>query len=525
MDQVILSVLEKLVDSPIPMSTGPETPDWTGAIPVPVHALASRTAQNWIIRQPVKMGGLGIRSCVETSGPAYVGGLEQALPHMTGVGGICQSLEEVVGECEGADRWQALLDSDCRTGRELAEVWTSLREQASQCAAYLSEEIRGPLIENVQNAGGGSRNGSTRRLVVAAREEVRAAVMKEAVPRLQQSNQRIAKAWLNRDKLSTAWLTTLPGPEGLRGMAFSEAMASTLCLPSPACRSRLGAKVGKKRVDLYGDNIQAAALPGDHWRTRHDSVKMTLNSLFNWARLPATCEVWNLFSHLIPGDALTRLESGRKRQALVPDFRLQLPSLYGGGETEHQLAELKLISCCDTWYKLSPRSTVRATDKRAQGLQQEYRRKAQKVDESLPTHRSNGGKGPVEQRLDEFGQLIGLCFGAWGEGSEDVHKLVAAIAEARLTSQGLQRGSPGSKQELGLITGQIRRRLSLAVVKAQTSCLLARLHQVGPGNAQLAKRREWALVEDERMKSERRAQWLRSFDGIKTLQKGQIKTE
>ena len=384
--------------------------------------------------------------------------------------------------------------------------------------------IKGPLTETVENAGGGSEIGSTQRLLVSAREEVRAAALKEAVTRIQQPNQRIVRAWQNRDKLSTAWLSALPGPEGLRGMAFSEALASILCMPSPACMSRLGAKVGKKRVDLFGDNIQSAALPGDHWRTRHDTVKMTLNSLFSWARLPATCEVWNLFSHLIPGEALTRMDTGRKRQAMIPDFRLQLPCLYGGGQTEYQLAELKMIGCCDTWYKSSPRSTVRATDKRAQGLQQEYRRKAQKVDQSISTQvHQVDGKGPVERRLDEFGDLIGLCFGAWGEGSEDVHKLIAAIAESRLTSQGLQRGSPGSKQELGLITGQIRRRLSLAVIKAQTSCLLARLHQVGPGNAKLAKKRDWALIEDEKMRSERRAQWLRKFDGIKTLQKGMIK--
>ena len=164
--------------------------------------------------------------------------------------------------------------------KELTGVWESMKTEASQCANFLGEEIRGPLTENVNNAGGGSENGGTRRSLVSAREEVRARVLKEAVTRIQQPNQRMVRAWQNRDKLSTAWLSALPGPEGLRGMAFSEALASTLCLPSPACRSRLGEKVGKKRVDLYGDNIQSAALTGDHWRTRHDAVKMVLNSLF-----------------------------------------------------------------------------------------------------------------------------------------------------------------------------------------------------------------------------------------------------
>ena len=166
---------------------------------------------------------------------------------------------------------------------------------------------------------------------------------------------------------------------------------------------------------------------------------------------------------------------------------------------------------------------MRGTDKRAGGLQQEYRSKAKKVDQEvlgLP----EGQKGPVERRLDEFGELLGLCFGAWGEASEGVHKLVQTLAESRLKYQGLQRGRPGSDQELGLLVGQVRRRLSLAVVKAQVDCLLSKLHQVGPGNTQLAKKRSWAIFEDQRMARERGAQWLRRVEGVHTLRKGFIKT-
>ena len=54
----------------------------------------------------------------------------------------------------------------------------------------------------------------------------------------------------------------------------------------------------------------------------------------------------------------------------------------------------------------------------------------------------------------------------------------------------LQEGRPddGSDNEKALIVGQIRRILSATAVKAQVQCLLARLHQVGPGNKQLAKK-------------------------------------
>ena len=138
--------------------------------------------------------------------------------------------------------------------------------------------------------------------------------------------------------------------------------------------------------------------------------------------------------------------------------------------------------------------------------------------------KKRGERGPVEKRLDEFGQILGLCFGAWGEASEDVHLLLQTIAEARLKFQGMQMGRPGSEVELGLIVGQIRKQLSMASIKGRVECLLSKLHQVVPGNKQLVKRRIWAIREDTKMAQERSAQWVRRVDGIKSLRKGFIKT-
>ena len=106
----------------------------------------------------------------------------------------------------------------------------------------------------------------------------------------------------------------------------------------------------------------AEDLPGDHWLTRHEKIKMSINSLCTWARLPVTCEVWGLFSHLISGEALSRFEAGRKRQALVPDFRLEVPCSTGG--TVYRLAELKMICSCDTLYKPAASSTEKGAGKR-----------------------------------------------------------------------------------------------------------------------------------------------------------------
>ena len=66
--------------------------------------LQGRSFQQWLVHQPVKMGGLGLRSQTETSSAAFIGGVEMSLPHFTGEDGICAQLEEVVGMVEGLDR-------------------------------------------------------------------------------------------------------------------------------------------------------------------------------------------------------------------------------------------------------------------------------------------------------------------------------------------------------------------------------------------------------------------------------------
>ena len=70
---------------------------------------------------------------------------------------------------------------------------------------------------------------------------------------------------------------------------------------------------------------------------------------------------------------------------------------------------------------------------------------------------ATGERGPVERKLYEYGNIMGLCFEAWGEGSKDVHELVDIIAESRLKHQLLDEGSDN---ELALIKGQDRRVLS-----------------------------------------------------------------
>ena len=52
----------------------------------------------------------------------------------------------------------------------------------------------------------------------------------------------------------------------------------------------------------------------------------------------------------------------------------------------------------------------------------------------------DGVVGPIERKLSEYGDLLGLVVGAWGEGSEDLHTLVQVLAQSKVDSVGKARG-------------------------------------------------------------------------------------
>ena len=156
--------------------------------------------------------------------------------------------------------------------------------------------------------------------------------------------------------MSAAWLLALPiSDTKLSNAEFSEAAATSLCLPSPACAERVGEVVkGRVCLDEYGDNIQSCPLPGDHWRIRHNLILHLLRKFCVWAGLPVELEVFNLFAGLVKQDGLSGVEKARQRQALVPDMRITMPDP-AEGVTRPVLHELKVISASKSRYKPTAR--------------------------------------------------------------------------------------------------------------------------------------------------------------------------
>ena len=221
-------------------------------------------------------------------------------------------------------RWSAVLRLGCREGVELTRAWDLLTREAREASEWLGVETEHVFTIPIVGLGEGSVTGKTRGDIVTAREKVRAQLLTKALSVYQPRRARPVMAWKQRDKISSAWLLALPGAESsLSNAEFSEAAAANLCLPSPACKGRVGETVkGRTVIDKYGDNVQSTCLPGDHWRQRHDMIKHVIYRLCLWAGLPCEQEVFNIFSRHIPQVGLSRIERERDRQGMIPDFKM-----------------------------------------------------------------------------------------------------------------------------------------------------------------------------------------------------------
>ena len=235
-------------------------------------------------------------------------------------------------------------------------------------------------------------------------------------------------------------------------------------------------------MDLFGERVINEKLAGGGWTRRHNSIIWKLNALACYAGLPVEYEVYGIFAHLLPQQALSRLEKNRTRQVLRPDFRLDYPSETGVVVT--RLADIETIGLGGkTYYKpgfKGRQNKTRAVDRRTAWIQVEYRDKAARMDEAMGKER---GRGPVSRRLEEFKQVIDLCFGGYGEASDSVHKLVEVLAKFRVKSLSLATGWALDTKQLGLEMSLIRRRLSTAVIRTNQTLLLSCLGQVGDGRA------------------------------------------
>ena len=85
--------------------------------------------------------------------------------------------------------------------------------------------------------------------------------------------------------------------------------------------------------------------------------------------------------------------------------------------------------------------------------------------------------------LQSHGRTRGLVYGAYGEGSADVHALIAKAAEARAAILWREAGARTETEMRAFLIGQMRRRVGVAAVQAMARHRIARVPYVGASHA------------------------------------------
>ena len=218
--------------------------------------------------------------------------------------------------------------------------------------------------------------------------------------------------------------------------------------------------------DPFGFALCAAPLPGNGWAKHHDDIKHTMVALAKEAGLSVQQEVTTLFLAGLSASAARRLpeEFFSAQRGYVPDILIRLMDT-SARPPRHvdRLFDVKTLHV-----RQNPEADVAYTnninvEQRALAVHTLIERQIRQADHDYlgtPTCPSSGAlmDGPLTQRLNSFGRVSGLVFGAAGEVSSDVGRLVDAISMAAdpCAAQGSRPRAPGAGGDNRLQSGAHR---------------------------------------------------------------------
>ena len=108
-------------------------------------------------------------------------------------------------------------------------------------------------------------------------------------------------------------------------------------------------------------------------------------------------------------------------------------------------------------------------ERRAKQLPKCYRDKARNIDR-LYCGAVEGHTGPVEQRLEQFGEIQCFVIGQFGEASADLHEYLSKCASSKSQRMANVLRRPPSDFEASQILQYLCRSLSVCAIQSQASC-------------------------------------------------------
>ena len=424
------------------------------------------------LRLPLRARGGGIRSQRQVAPAAYVAATIESLVALRDVMDgeeVIPGIHDAVGRAllgptpESSDAPFAYLihrsGSEC--GRQLCEIW---RRLGAECASGVDGACERVLDCDPTQAGYG-KDGKIapklQHLITTQRDAVaEAALAKEIEAESDTAREKVV--WRALDDYSSRFLGSLPTSAST---SMANAQFALACNNYFATAWEAFADAGRD-LDKWGEPLVSKAGSTIH-KLRHDTLKLCLRDIIDGANIKVWTEVRNLFTHCAP-------ETDNVRQGLIPDLMYTLPWSSSKGETNPHplgtLADVKCITKGQKWYAIARKT--RDVDMRADMVHGEMVSRARRVDERTP------GAGMVN-RLQKYGRVVGLAFGAFGEVSKTVPGLLRKVAKVAAARQWRKLGARSRDEAQAQLYQKYRRLVGIMGVKAYTAaamqCLASRM--------------------------------------------------
>ena len=480
------------------------------------------------LRLPISRGGGGLRSAHDRRYAQYIGGLTQCLPDFldrsdtrgnTIEGRLnWPSVREVLGENSFSFPAESPLSTllmkmpNSNLVRGLRYAWTQLNNNV-QGAGGSIDELKGKrcLLGVDEDTMGfyndGTQPESVTNQLTMELESFRA---KKAAGEAKKMDKNDPTRWAfeGQKQGRAEWLY---GPIDDIGYIpndlYPSIWAQHLGVPDPAFAGFEDFYYGTKgeKVDAYGNNLAAAALPGKGFKRFHNDLQYLLSQLMETGGMVTDREAENFLANKVPEPYLRRYNkhlcktkakgNGRKAEgAITPDIMTyNYPVGEGGGNdsgaqsnTLPAIFEVKTFFPVPSRVGFSTNDTYNPADRRAKQVRSDYKKRLKQLDHRFALDSEevrNGMQGPFSKAQDRFYTkgVVPLVAGPYGLMNEDLRKCIDKWAECAAASEVGREVSPLTITDrkggaLSIMRQQFRRAVSTKMVRGMAEHKLSRMH-------------------------------------------------
>ena len=450
---------------------------------------------------PARKNGLGLRRRTVLARASFVATCVRSIPLLidrdtnppdaqilASTAGFLPQLASVLGagsfnEGHEQQRFATFLQSGAPLARAMGECWAQLQAEqpgavdgplAAPPAAIGFDAAKGTLIAKFQHA------------LTVVREDHAYSDVDTRHRALPPRDQR-RLAWLSNDPISSALVTSIPTLAcRLNSAEFSEALTQHCGLPSPACAAVRGASIRGRPLDVYGNALSGMQTAGGHWNDHHDNIARFIVGQARDNGLGAAYEPQHAYTDTLPRGArgvfsgLSRdgTDNGAPGQrGITPDLRVRAAV---GVEMHYDVKVVHVGT--STYPDTNGAAAARgaAVNTRARRVVSEYERHARKIDAHCAGTAPND-VGPVLRRLREVG-ITGIAFGAFGEASDDAHRLLKVIAVAGAEARWADAMASSAFAYRSTLIAQMKRLWGCFLARENARLKIARLEHVSGAN-------------------------------------------